>query len=73
MYMERPERIKQVPKGKSYSRYLFIKHLCVPKTPGGARYIEVNKMDSREESLGGIKSLRFLKLKVSLLGLCDLL
>lgn len=68
MYMERPERTKQANKGKSYSQHLLIKHPCMPKTvPGGARGTEVNKTSGIEDSLGGVKSLGFGKLIVSLL------
>lgn len=46
----------------------------MPKTvPGGVRDTELNKMHGTEGCLGGIKSLRFVKLIMSLLGLCDLL
>lgn len=74
MYMQRPERTKQARKGKSYSQHLLIKHLvCQKLSQEELGNTELNKMSGTEDSLGGIKSLGFVKLIMSLLGLCNLL
>ena len=63
MYMERPERIQQQSKGKSFSQQLFIKHLlCQELFQEGCMS---EQHDRIKESLGDIKSLGFLR--------CDLM